>query len=190
MMKTLQVEQLESRNLLSAGGNHAAMHAAAAVADSRIQFDDGALVVVGTKGNDYCVAREYNDYETGVRTLQIELLAGGKYETFEAPLVEVHSITFYGFQGNDYFENRTNIDATAFGGSGNDVLLAAKYTAHNQFFGGSGNDLLIGSFGVDYLDGGPGQDFVRPGSSAGDTILNAEADVTLEQAWHDYASGF
>jgi hypothetical protein len=70
----------------------------------------------------------------------------------------VRKIVFEGGDGNDKFNNLTNIDSTAYGGRGNDTLYGGS--GNDKLYGGEGNDVLFGGTGGnDELYGG------RPGMS-------------------------
>src|SRR5688500_6421615 len=57
-----------------------------------------------------------------------------------------------------------------YGGDGNDRLISAETSSNGTHqLGGAGNDTLEGAEGVDYLDGGPGNDVLRAGGSSGNT---------------------
>ena len=55
----------------------------------------------------------------------------------------VNSISFNGTDGDDSFENQTNIAAVISGGNGNDTLIGGGGV--DDVTGGSGNDFLYGN---------------------------------------------
>lgn len=58
--------------------------------------------------------------------------------------------------GNDFVDLSAAVDATIFGGLGNDILIGSP--ADDLIYGGSGNDILIGGAGVDHEYGDEGND--------------------------------
>jgi hypothetical protein len=78
----------------------------------------------------------------------------GDRGTFAADKVE--KIIFHGLDGDDRFENDTNIPCEATGGNGNDVLMGGS--ANDVLHGLAGNDRLIGAEGCDQLFGESGND--------------------------------
>ncbi len=101
-------------------------------------------------------------------------------------IAEVKAIRFWGRQGNDFFQNTTNLPSFAYGHAGDDTLIGG--TNVDRFQGGHGkdrlegnggrdglrgnidDDLLIGGADNDYLYGGTGNDDVR--GEAGDDQLS------------------
>lgn len=79
----------------------------------------------------------------------------------------VKGISFYGYGGNDKFDNRTGLVSVAHGGSGHDLLLGGL--GDDQLVGDDGNDVLRGRAGDDVLRGGTGNDHLY--GDAGDDWL-------------------
>jgi Ca2+-binding RTX toxin-like protein len=73
--------------------------------------------------------------------------------------------------GNDHFNNSTNLTANAYGGDGDDELLGGG--GMDQFYGDAGKDLLAGGYGDDILEGGPGVDTVY-GQAGNDSLTSAD----------------
>ena len=110
-----------------------------------IQFtaSTGEILIGGTNGND--VARVIQSGNTLNVTQQ-----GFQSRSFN--VADVNSILFVGLFGDDFFENRSSIDSTAFGQVGNDTLI-----------GGSGNDRLVGNGNNDTIQGNGGDDVIIAG---------------------------
>ena len=91
----------------------------------------------------------------------------------------VSQIEFFGSAGNDFFENRTNIDTLAVGHEGNDTLITAGGT--DRLFGNDGNDTLISTGGNDRLVGHDGNDTLS-GGIGNDALfgLNGEDELNGE----------
>lgn len=101
-------------------------------------FNGDLIVSVGDGDDQVTVTRSLTRYtvtENGVKT------------SFSRFAVFGGDVFFNGNGGNDTFENKTSLRATARGGAGNDVLI-----------GGSGKDYLVGDLGQDFLYGMGGDD--------------------------------
>lgn len=134
--------------------------------------------------------------------VQLETADGYFQSTFSRSAVS--AIYFSGGDGNDRFQNFTDLAAVAYGGAGDDVLtggIAADLLSGGQgddaLTGGEGNDLLDGGdghdwlsgwFGDDTLRGGAGDDFLvggagddsLSGGEGSDQLLGEEGDDTLD----------
>lgn len=97
-----------------------------------------------------------------------------KTATFAAS--KVTSIKFYGYAGDDSFDNRLSIPSYAEGGDGNDRLYGGAST--DQFFGGDGNDYLQANAGNDTLHGSSGNDTLY-GGSGNDNLYGDAGNDTL-----------
>jgi hypothetical protein len=69
---------------------------------------------------------------------------------------EINRIIFLGEDGNDRFENWTDVESKAWGGAGNDTLIGGS--ANDHFNGQAGNDVLSGRGGNNFLQGNAGKD--------------------------------
>jgi Ca2+-binding RTX toxin-like protein len=99
----------------------------------------------------------------------------------------VGSISFNGIDGDDFFENQTNIASVASGGIGNDTLIGGG--GGDDLTGGSGNDFLYGMGGADVLNGNTGDDKLV-GGAGDDTLLGDIGNDQLEgEAGNDTISG-
>jgi RTX calcium-binding nonapeptide repeat (4 copies) len=81
----------------------------------------------------------------------------------------VREIVFRGGDGNDKFNNLTNIDCIARGGLGNDTLYGGS--GNDKLYCGSGNDKLYGREGNDALYGGRGGHDELHGGAGDDRFL-------------------
>lgn len=148
----LHMEALEDRTLLS---STASLTSA------------GQLQIRGTGAND--------NVEVRATATTVSVLDGGRIIANVAK-ARVQSIRFQGMAGNDRFVNQTTIPVTAYGNSGNDVLIGGR--GAERFDGGAGNDRLFGNGGNDVLVGGPGVDHLYGGAGM-DGLMGggyAEAD--------------
>ena len=120
-----------------------------------IVFDPaiGQVLIGGT--NDADVAQVTQSGNSITVTQQ-----GFGSETFD--IAEVQSILFVGLRGDDFFQNQSSVDSSAFGQVGNDTLI-----------GGSGNDRLVGNGNEDILIGNDGDDVLIAG--IGDDQVDAGA---------------
>jgi Ca2+-binding RTX toxin-like protein len=94
-------------------------------------------------------------------------------------LADVDRFVFYGNGGHDSFINNTSATTTAYGGSGNDILIGGS--GSDTFYGEAGTDTLEGRQGTDLLDGGADNDlYVYKGLTGrgADTIVEAANDDT------------
>jgi Ca2+-binding RTX toxin-like protein len=112
---------------------------------------DGDLIIIGTAFTDSVVV------EAGPALNQVRLTENGVVTLFTVS----GGVVFRGFAGNDLFINETALKVTAFGGSGNDVLIGGG--GRDTLFGGKGNDDLVGRGLGDFLFGGAGADALSGG---------------------------
>lgn len=153
-------ERLELRELLSV---------------NQITFDalKGQINIAGTPSAEQVTVSMDSPTVVRVRAQS----AGGLVEsTFQRSTVS--SIYYFGGEGNDRFENLTNIASTALGQGGNDILI-----------GGSGADTLQGGDGDDQLRGNGGDDLLL-GGAGNDTLWGgAGNDQIYGEDGHDWADG-
>lgn len=153
------------------------------------------LVIDGDSGRDIVLVTDEN-------ANQVRVTDNGRSQTFNKS--EFERIRFLGRSGDDFIENRTDIDFAAFGHNGNDTLIGGN--GHNRIQGGNGNDtitggdlndLLRGRAGNDTIDGGrrhdrifggdgndeingrSGNDFIR-GEAGDDAIFGLNGDDRIE----------
>jgi Ca2+-binding RTX toxin-like protein len=121
------------------------------------------IVVSGTSTADHVVVSAPT---SGV--VHVRVISNGA--TFDADFQRsaVASVSFSGGDGNDVFENQTDVSSIAFGGAGDDALT-----------GGAGNDVLDGGDGNDYLNGGAGDDTLYGGTGV-DTLYGGDGNDTLD----------
>ena len=106
-------------------------------------------------------------------------------------LSDVSQIEFFGADGDDFFDNNTDIDTLAVGHAGNDELRGGG--GADRLFGSDGTDTLIGNGGDDRLIGNNGADtlFGGDGNDAlfglnDDDVLHGDAgDDTLVSGFGD-----
>ncbi len=100
---------------------------------------------------------------------------------------DVQRVLFFGYAGDDQFQNNTSIATSAFGSDGNDTLT-----------GGSGNDLLSGGNDNDVISGGDGNDTISgnagdddlSGGNGNDSIYGGSGnDMIFAGAGQDFVSG-
>lgn len=156
----LRPELLERRELLS-------------VNQIFLDVGKGQLSIAGTPSAEQVLVTMDSPTIVRVRAQS----AGGVVETtFQRSAVS--SISYYGGEGNDRFENATNIPANALGQGGDDTLIGGS--AADTLQGGDGNDLLYGNGGDDLLLGGTGNDRIW-GGDGNDTMHGEEG--------HDFLDG-
>ena len=97
---------------------------------------------------------------------------------------QVSKIVFHGGAGDDYFDNRTNINCKAYGEAGNDTLMGGG--GRDILYGGYGSDKLYGRGNEDYLNGGNPwstedgcYDRLEGGTGADTFALEAHKDLTV-----------
>jgi Ca2+-binding RTX toxin-like protein len=83
----------------------------------------------------------------------------------------VDMIRFSGGSGSDRFTNGTSIRCSAYGGTGDDILIGGSN--HDSLHGEDGNDRLSGGDGIDYLYGDGGND--RLHGDAGNDVIFANS---------------
>jgi Ca2+-binding RTX toxin-like protein len=105
-------------------------------------------------------------------------------------------VRFVGDEGDDRFENSSNIKAHLLGGGGNDTLIGGSADdwilggiGHDRLEGGLGNDKLEGEAGNDTLIGNAGNDELW-GSSGDDSLVGgADVDYIYGGAGNDVLDG-
>ncbi len=105
-------------------------------------------------------------------------------------------IDFFGYGGNDHFENQTSLANRAFGHAGDDFLSGGSGAdwfsggpGSDEIRGNQGNDTLMGSEQNDLLYGGDGNDTLT-GFTGDDTLYGGLGDDFLYgQAGNDFADG-
>jgi Ca2+-binding RTX toxin-like protein len=83
----------------------------------------------------------------------------------------VDMIRFSGGSGSDRFTNETSIRCSAYGGTGDDILIGGS--DNDSLHGEDGNDRLSGGDGIDYLYGHGGDD--RLYGDAGNDVIFANS---------------
>ena len=88
----------------------------------------------------------------------------------------VNRLFFHGGNGDDLFDNQTDLPADARGHSGNDTLLSGM--GDDLLVGGPGADTLSVKGGANQLTGGDGDDQINGGSGY-DYVLGGYGDDTI-----------
>jgi Ca2+-binding RTX toxin-like protein len=159
-------------------------------------FNSGVLSIYGTSEDDFSFAALFNDF--GNEVVFAYLTSGDSIEakTLELPASWVSGIRFYGFGGNDFFDNNTNIMGEAWGGAGDDKLRGGRNTdmlfgevGNDTLFGGPGNDFLEGGRDSDSLHGEEGNDDLRGGDGADYLNGGAHSDKLFGDLGNDTLDG-
>ncbi len=155
-----------------------------------VQGDGGALVddivrIFGTDANDTvtstAVAVSVNNVAVtvGAQIAEVSVITQGGNDTITMALnlAGTRKVIDAG-AGNDTVNALAMVDATIFGGDGDDSIVGSPIA--DIIFGGAGNDTLIGAGGVDYIYGEDGNDlFGEP----------AVADPAANDAGNDFLFG-
>lgn len=131
-------------------------------AGGAFQAADGAVHVHGTAGGDNIAISQ---------VVELAVVVNGVTKYFDA--ASVTALRARGRGGSDTIAGDSSVSKpiTAFGGSGNDLLIGGN--ANDTLYGGAGrddlyglggDDLLYGEGGVDSLFGGYGSDYLWGGS--------------------------
>ena len=125
---------------------------------------NGALTVVGTKGDDNI---QVQVAVGGAHAGELQVDVNGDQSFFT--VAQVSSIRISGLNGNDQItvDDNVLVNATINGGNGNDTIK-----------GGAGNDTIHGGNGNDTIDGSIGNDIVF-GDQGNDSIHAGEGDDTV-----------
>lgn len=143
---SLSLEQLESRFMLS----------------SVNLLNAGELEIRGDANDNRAIV----DFQNGSGGDSISVTLDSDVLTFA--IVDVQSMTFLGFGGDDLFVNNTSIVSFMDGGADNDTLTGGG--ARDTLFGRDGDDIIKGRNGFDNINAGAGDDFVFGGNGF-DTIV-------------------
>ena len=139
----------------------------------------GLITVFGDSSNDVCKVT------TDGPTVTVSLTHGAHAHTKKVSSSSVNQIVFFGYDGNDKFQNDTGFRSTAIGGKGNDILTGGSNK--DTLAGGDGTDMLIGRGGNDTLKGDGGSDFLYGGSDSDylDGGADSVKDFVLGQSGTD-----
>jgi Ca2+-binding RTX toxin-like protein len=147
----------------------------------------GTIMIFGTASHDTVTVNPYTAYDN---QQFYRVTDNGVDHYFTANSV-TGSVWFSGGNGNDYFDNNTDLDSVAYGGWGNDTLNGGSGDDHLE--GGYNSDILSGGEGNDYLDAGAGTDYawnVLHGGGGNDTLHGSEGpDVLSGEAGVDLLYG-
>jgi hypothetical protein len=159
-----RVEDLESRNLMTAG--------------SVVQVGGLAEVTPAPTGPNTAIVSYQN--VNGTTMLDVNLNGADNYFS----LAQVGFVYYMGMNasGNQMFENDTSLHTVAWGGSGNNLFVSTS-TAEDEFFGGSGSNTFDAGSGYDVLIGGIGSNVVNENTSgSGVIMLDFSDDNTVNVA--------
>jgi hypothetical protein len=121
---------------------------------------DGKLIIHGCKGNDEVVVG-------GDRTqVTLSHKVNNQWVVYGKKFAGVNEIVFIAYDGNNKFNNNTNLPSQALGGAGVDAFYGSSYAPKDTFFGLGGDDILNGYGGSDYLYGGTGKDTLTAGGQS------------------------
>jgi Ca2+-binding RTX toxin-like protein len=142
------------------------------------------LYIVGTNGNDTVTVGYQSGSSSGAWyslpkfTVTENGVTTSHTNSYYNP---INRIAFYGYGGNDYFNDYSNVvPITAYGMDGNDTLIG--YNHSDYLDGGNGNDVLYGYDGHDTLVGGQGYDIMY-GMNGNDTMEGGQ------DGYYDYMAG-
>lgn len=97
------------------------------------------------------------------------------------------AITWYGTTGDDYYDNPTSMEITAYAYGGDDYVWTGS--GDDLIYGSGGNDTLKGWYGNDRIYGGTGNDSLD-GEADNDTLYgNTGNDILNGGAGADYMYG-
>lgn len=165
-------------------------------------FLDGATSTIRIEGSSVNDSATVSITPDNSIRVQLETADGYFQSTFLRQ--SVAAVIFSGGDGDDRFQNFTDLPSVALGEAGNDVLtggsgsdwlsggdgddalsggegsdLISGGDGNDWISGWTGNDSLIGGPGDDYVVGGQGNDSIDGGSGA-DQLLGEEGDDTLD----------
>ncbi len=153
-------EILERRNLLSANQIY-------------YQAATSEIVIEGSAGAD--TVNVWTDTSnSSVVHFSLQNATGTQSVAYSRAVVA--QVRFAGGDGDDTFQNATDIPTLAVGDGGNDTLIGGL--GRNFLRGGSGNDQLVGNSGDDQLYGDDGDDTLY-GYAGNDTLEGGAGNDTL-----------
>jgi Ca2+-binding RTX toxin-like protein len=155
---------------------------------------NGDLYIRATNANDTVTVRQ----ETHSGITYYKVTENGVNTFVTASRVTGGDVAFYGYNGNDYFNNYTGLKTYAWGHAGNDTLIGSWND--DMLDGGTGSDRLYGYQGIDklhagadysynYLDGGTGDDHLYGGYGIDHLYGQSGNDVLYGNLGNDYLSG-
>ena len=157
--KSVSYSGLEDRRLLAVTAN----------------FNAGEVVIGGDAFDNHVIVQRVDD------SLRVSVV---NESTFNFDFDSVESLRFIGRNGNDIFNNETNIRTVAAGNNGNDRLISGN--GNDRLFGDAGNDIITSSGGTNTLNGAGGNDTITGGTGL-DTIFGFDGDDVINSgAGDDY----
>jgi Ca2+-binding RTX toxin-like protein len=154
-----RAECLESRNLMTGG--------------SVTQVGSLVSVAPAPTGPNTTVV----SYQVHGGTTMLDLNLNGQDNFFSTSQV---SLVYYwgsGSSGAQIFQDSTNLNVIAFGGSGTNLFEAGS--GEDEFFGGSGSNTFDAGTGFDLLVGGPGANTFNENATGSGEILELSAQNTV-----------
>jgi len=138
-----------------------------------ITFDaeKATVVIQGTPEADHVFIWNDSSNQLNVR---LQTLSDSYTAAF--PSSSVSLIQFSASDGDDIFQNSTNVRSLVWGGAGNDTLVGGS--GNDRLFGGADNDLLYGNDGDDELRGEAGNDSLF-GETGNDLLLGGGGNDRL-----------
>ena len=124
--------------------------------------------------------------KSGNNTLVQSVTAAGVATTANMG-ANVTALEIRTYGGNDIVNNNTNLQATVWGGLGDDVLNGGS--GRDYLYGGDGNDTLRGNANSDALWGGGGNDTLYGNAGADSLYGESGNDVIFGGGGSDYISG-
>jgi Ca2+-binding RTX toxin-like protein len=162
----LEVERLEARELMAA------------------YIADGRLIIDGSNTRDVVNVSRV----TVGTTPTYRVSENGTFRDFRVSQVWRREVKFFGNNGDDDFRLFTgDLQAIAYGGAGNDVLIGNS--AADSLYGGDGADRLWGGLGNDVLFGDGGNDILYGESGADNLYGGAGVDELYGGQDNDNLSG-
>jgi Ca2+-binding RTX toxin-like protein len=144
-----------------------------------ISFPDanGVITIWGTGGNDHV--------SVTLDSTGNKIVVSDGDGSVTASKASVKKVVFYGYGGNDWFNNVTTVPTVAYGGAGKDTLIGGY--GNDALYGGTEADVLIGGAGSDYLDGGSDGvvDSLWGGDGSDTFQTHFFEDAVKDGAWDD-----
>ncbi len=167
------------------------------------------LNIYGTNMADKAIVstQMFNSPDINTPPMSMTMVTLGHYEEANGvtTFVTTHSqllpqgvakIVFYGYGGNDEFQNLTNVACTAYGGEGNDMLRGG---GNDFLYGEGGNDALYCTGGTDKAYGGAGDDVLvsiggglatLTGGAGKDGFWTSPGDVVADASTWETDNGY
>jgi Ca2+-binding RTX toxin-like protein len=175
--------------------------------------DSGAVAIYGTSGEDRALVTPSSTAGwIDIRLERLDMSVAPSAVSY--PAASLSKVTFYGYEGNDWFQNDTAVPTVAHGGADNDVLFGGGGAdrlygdaghdfiggndgndtiggndGNDDLFGGGGNDRVYGDAGADYFEGGDGNDLLWGGTEDDTITAGAGRDSLVGEQGNDLLRG-